>query len=53
MKLEALIVECTAYNFKSILEDMKPNTCRCNGSVGLHGKTIRERIKNKCKEDEL
>ncbi len=52
MKLDTLIAECTAYDFKSILEEMKPNTCRCNGSVGLHGKAIRERIKNECKEDE-
>ena len=50
MKLETLIAECTAYDFKSMLEEMKSNTGRSNGSVGLRGKAIGERIKNKCKE---
>lgn len=53
MKLETLIAECTAYDFKLILEKKESNTCRSNGLVGLHGKAIGERIKNKGKEDEL
>lgn len=53
IELETLISECIVYDFKLILEKMKFNTCRSNGSVGLHGKAIGEKIKNKCKEDEL
>ncbi|CAG9929813.1 hypothetical protein BOVA208_4067 [Bacteroides ovatus] len=53
IELETLISECIVYDFKLILEKMKFNTCRSNGSVGLYGKAIGEKIKNKCKEDEL
>ena len=42
IELETLISECIVYDFKLILEKMKFN-----------GKAIGEKIKNKCKEDEL
>ena len=44
IELETLISECIVYDFKLILEKMKFNTCRSNGSVGLDGKAIGERI---------
>ena len=49
IKLETRMVESSAYEFVSIIEDMKANTSLCNGL--LNNKKIR--VKDCNKYDEL